>query len=351
MSRSRPRWADADVPLALLVGAVLVLAFVLPGVLADSDPAPRPPKTDPSIAPSATASSPPPGQEVLEATPITPGAPANPRETAAPPRATPGLARPAGPGTCVEVAPPRLSAVSFNMHSAWNRDRSSVQLDQIAAEIEATAADFVLLQEVDRNRRWTGSVDQPAYLAEKLGMYYAFGPNVDRGNGNQYGTAILSRYPISAADNTLLPNAGGGQQRGLLHAVVAAYGEQVSLYSTHFEHTSAALRDAQARAVAEVIAQDPNPSLLGGDLNSTPRTSAVATLDRALDDSWAVVGTGRGLTHPSPTPRARIDYLMYANGPRPVESVVLASAVSDHLAVRTVFEIGGPTEVCVPTLG
>jgi endonuclease/exonuclease/phosphatase family metal-dependent hydrolase len=346
MSRSRPRWADADVPLALLVVVVLVLAFVLPGLLSDPDPesAPVAPRADGPTPPSTS----PTAQGVLPASPVTPGAPSEPQPTNPAPQAPPALARPAAPGTCVEVPGPRLTTASFNIHSGFNRDRSRVALDQIAGEIEALSADVVLLQEVDRNRRWTGGVDQSQYLADRLGMHHAFGPNVRRAGNRDYGTAILSRYPITGAENTLLPNGPGGQQRGLLHVEVAPFGDPVSLYTTHLEHTSGALRSAQARRIAEIMAQDPVPKVLGGDLNATPGSDVLGTLEGPLDDSWTAAGTGPGYTHPSGVPRSRIDYLLYGGGLRPAESVVVPSAVSDHQALRTVFEVGEPTEVCVP---
>ena len=350
MAGSRPQWARADVPLVVLVGVVLVLAFVLPGYFGSSDPPPQTPLAGASGSPRPTATASPSasGDDVLPASPVTPGVPpALKGRTGRSATQPPAVSR---PGTCVEVAAPRLTAASFNIHSARARSGNGVELDRIAAEIRGLNADVVLLEEVDRGRQWTGRVDQPAYLAQRLGMYYAFGPNVVRGPSNQYGTAILSRYPITGAQNTLLPNGPGGQQRGLLHVRVEPAGTPVSVYVTHLENTSASIRDAQARAIAGIVARDPLPTILGGDLNSTPRTSAMATLDGPLDDSWPASGVGSGATHPAGNPVARIDYLLYANGVQPLQSVVVPSTVSDHRAVRTMFQVGEPTKVCLPSL-
>ena len=45
---------------------------------------------------------------------------------------------------------------------------------------------------------------------------------------------------------------------------------------------------------------------------------------------------------PSSAPRSRIDYLLHAGGMEPVEADVVPSAVSDHSAVRIVYEL--PTQ-------
>jgi endonuclease/exonuclease/phosphatase family metal-dependent hydrolase len=350
MSRPRPSWASPDIPLALLVVAVLVLAFVLPSRLGGSDPEPAPAGgarvAPPSVSPT--------DQQVVPAPTVSPGA--GPGSTTSP---SAGSAGPRVPGVagrrsgvCVDVPAPRLTAASFNIHSGFNRDRSRLELEQIAAEIGALDADVVLLQEVDRNRRWSAHVDEPAYLAAKLDMYYAFGTNVRRSGNSEYGTAILSTYPVSDAANTLLPNGPGGQQRGLLHVVVSPYGSPISVYVTHLENTSSTIRLAQARSIAQIVAQDPHPKIVGGDLNAVPGSDVLGTLRGALEDSWPASGPGAGLTHPTVTPRSRIDYLLYAGGLQPVASAVLPSAVSDHSAVRTVFEVGaGAPQVCLPVFG
>ncbi|MFC6345232.1 endonuclease/exonuclease/phosphatase family protein, partial [Nocardioides hankookensis] len=232
----------------------------------------------------------------------------------------PGLPSNRGGGVCVDVPASRLTAASFNIHSGFNRDRSRLELEQIAAEISTLGADVVLLQEVDRNRRWSAHVDEPAYLAAKLGMYYAFGTNVRRSGDSEYGTAILSRYPVSDASNTLLPNGPGGQQRGLLRVVVSPFGTPISLYVTHLENTSSTMRLAQARSIAQIVAQDPNAKIVGGDMNAGPGSDVLGTLRGPLDDSWTTAGLGTGFTHPTTAPRSRIDYLLYAGGLQPVAS-------------------------------
>ncbi len=345
MAGNRPRWASADVPVALLVLLVLVLAFVLPGVLSDDDPAPSGQGPRPTVGPAPT----PDPQDVVPAPTLVPR-PGDPAATGGPGGAR--VPRSATGEACVDLPAPRLSVVSFNMRSGLNGSRTRTVLDQAIQEIARFDADVVLLQEVDRNRNWSGRIDQPARIAEQLKMYYAFGTNVLRSGNRAYGTAVLSRYPIQDAENTLLPNRPGMQQRGLLRVRLTPYGIPITVYNTHLENTSADMRVEQARAIARIVAADPLPKVVGGDLNAGPGSAVLAALSGQLTDSWPVVGVGAGLTHPSSAPRSRIDYLLHAGGTEPVEADVIPSAASDHNAVRVVYEL--PTqsdEVCLPDLG
>jgi endonuclease/exonuclease/phosphatase family metal-dependent hydrolase len=249
----------------------------------------------------------------------------------------------------------QLTVITFNIHSARAAD-DSVQLATIAREIARWRADVVLLQEVDRGRAWTGRVDMPATLAEALGTSWAFGANVRRSATNEYGTAILSRFPITDSRNIALPAPPGTQQRGLLATTLDVGGTEVGVYNTHLENTSRVARLQQMRAITRVLAGDPRPMILGGDLNSRPGSPVTTLAGRYLADTWPAVGTGPGYTISARNPRNRIDYLWYADGRdaglRPVDAVVLRSAVSDHWAVRAGYRlVSGSGEICVPLLG
>ena len=234
-----------------------------------------------------------------------------------PPRTSPAQPQAVVQGTKLKMLPlvctPRvvnesITAVSFNIKS---------RTTDVASILADSGADIVLLQEVDRNRASSRRVDQAGLVAGALGMTDAFGANVLRGGDSQYGTAVLSRYPIVSVHNTLLPNAPGGQQRGLLHVVVNVRGVKLSIYDTHLQNRMEALRVRQMGTVAAIMREDPNPIILGGDFNATPRSQPVQIALSVVDDPWAYgVGVGSQLTHPSSHPRGRIDYLLH-RGPGP----------------------------------
>ena len=336
MDGPRRPWLEA-------VGLVLVLGLAATAFLVSRQPASTSPATAPGQAQGTPGARP--AQDVVTGgDPIAGGQEATGGRVPRPQRIGGRLPRRAL--GCLVSTDTSLEVVTFNMHSGWNRDRSRQMLPQIAAELAALRADVILLQEVDQNRVWSGRVDQPAYLAEQLGMEYAFATNVLRPGESRYGTAVLSAFPILESSNTLLPRPGNTQQRGLLRVVVeAAPGQRVSLYTTHFEHTSQDARNLQARAAADVIAEDPYPAIIGGDMNSRPASPAMATLRTVASDSWLVAGQDAGLTHPAASPRSRIDYLL-ARGDLGVTAIdTYPSQVSDHRAVRAAYSLGDEVEL------
>ncbi|WP_141003504.1 endonuclease/exonuclease/phosphatase family protein [Nocardioides humi] len=236
-----------------------------------------------------------------------------------------------------------FTALSYNIKSG-----RAGGLERLLGVMQRSTADVILLQEVDNKRRSTGSVDQAAWFAGRLGGWHsAFGRNVTFGDG-LYGTAVVSKYPIVSSVNTPLPNSGKAQPRGLLHVVIDVEGVEVSIYSTHLDNTSNNIRTAQASRISSMLAADPRPKILGGDMNAWPGAGPARILTSRLTDSFVVAGRGGGATHPANRPRGRIDYLLYG-GPelKALSADVLPDGGSDHLAVRARYELGGiKTEKC-----
>lgn len=216
-------------------------------------------------------------------------------------------------------------------------------LTRVLSAISAADADVVLLQEVDRFRARSGNVDMPTYLAQRLDMNAAFGANVSVGGRSQYGTAILSRYPIEEEWNALLPNPRGGEQRGLLHVVLNVKGLRLSVYGTHLDQDNQHAQVQQMSAIKSVLVKDPMPKLLGGDLSSQPDSPVLRIALTVLDDAWAAgVGVGSPLTWPAAHPRGRSDYLLHRGvALEPLRADVLSARASDHRAVRTSYRLTG----------
>ena len=138
------------------------------------------------------------------------------------------------------------------------------------------------------------------------------------------------------------------------------------MYATHLAHEyhASALRQAQVRSIADLVAATANgsfPAVIAGDLNADPSCDEVRMLTgRAavpvpglvFHDSWDLAGRGPGHTWSNRNPHARsslgparrIDYVLVgATGPEGVGHPVRArlagtSAVggtlpSDHYAV------------------
>lgn len=190
--------------------------------------------------------------------------------------------------------------------------------------MRAHAPDIVGVQEVDRFWARSGGVDEPALIAAGLGFdHYCYAPNLDHAPDNhatvphQYGTVIVSRFPILSCENTLLPRVGNAEQRGLTLALINVEGVPLRFYNTHL-HTQVADRLLQTVRIAEVIDAAPAGSkVLTGDFNARPTTSEMVPVYERFLDAWLEAGVATpenpdGLTSPSRlegNPTSRIDYI------------------------------------------
>ena len=230
-----------------------------------------------------------------------------------------------------------LRVLSYNIHHGEGTDRR-LDLQRVAAVINAVKPDVVALQEVDRRVARTGKVDQPAELAKLTEMEVVFGPNIEL-EGGHYGNAVLSRLPVASHKNHLLPCLDDGEQRGVLDVVVETAGGPVRLLATHLDHRrDDAERLASVTAIHELIAENQEqPVLLAGDLNASFDGEV---LDRFRND-WTLANSDPLPTVPVDEPRRQIDFVLFrpTSNWRTVEARVLDEAVaSDHRAILVVLE-------------
>ncbi len=189
--------------------------------------------------------------------------------------------------------------------------------------IRAHNPDIVGVQEVDRFWARSAYEDEPAALAAGLGMSRCYGANLDHppdGHSNvphQYGTVILSRFPILECSNTLLPRTGTNEQRGLTRALINVRGVPLQFYNTHL-HTTVADRLLQTAEIAAVVEAAPGGSkVLVGDFNARPTATEMAPIYTRFLDAWQAAGAPtadnpNGNTSParlSGSPTSRIDYV------------------------------------------
>ena len=238
-----------------------------------------------------------------------------------------------------------LTLLSYNIHGGVGLD-GVLDLERIAEVVDDSGADVVALQEVDRFRREQSAFeDQPGALAQRLGMHLAYAANLDDEPAHpgapraQYGTALLSRLPLESSTNTLLPCFEGSEQRGLLESTVVVDGQPLRVLGTHLQWDSETERTRQAEAI--VAALDDRPTVLLGDLNTTPGSPAYRCLAARLEDAWTLVGEGEGHTFDAEPPPRRIDYVWVGGGVRAVTAQVLPSVASDHSALRVEVSVPG----------
>ena len=163
-----------------------------------------------------------------------------------------------------------MRLVTYNVQFGLGKD-GRYDLARIASEVRD--ADIIALQEVDRHWRRSGCVDSPAVLGAALPEHHwVYGANLDMDASHrdaagrlvnrrrQFGTMILSRWPIVSSRNHLLPKYATltqhSIQQGALEAVIAfERAGPVRIYSVHLSHLGPALRLPQVEELLDIHAR------------------------------------------------------------------------------------------------
>lgn len=204
----------------------------------------------------------------------------------------------------------------------------NLDLNGTIAVLRAHAPDVVALQEVDRFWARSAYLDEPAAIAAGLQMaHQCFAPNLDHppdshsNQSHQYGTAIVSRFPIVNCVHTLLTTAPGWEQRGILAARVDVLGIPTGVYSTHLQasrtvggvsESAAPQRILQVQDIMNLLSSVSDPIVLMGDFNAGSTATEMQPLSAQLRDVWSEAGSGSGNTSPAGltnSPTSRIDYI------------------------------------------
>ena len=132
-------------------------------------------------------------------------------------------------------------------------------------------ADVIAMQEVTRNLPRNSQADLPENFSALLPeFYHAFGASATTDGGSsvvdgrmqmrftEFGNMILSRHPILATRNILLPRSRTYDklniQRSALECLIAAPGGAIRVYSVHLDHRSPAERIAQIAFLKDRLA-------------------------------------------------------------------------------------------------
>lgn len=224
-----------------------------------------------------------------------------------------------------------LTLMDWNLHYGVS-PLTAVDLEGIAATIEAEDPDVVTLQEVNRGWVFGGGTDMATWLAHRLGMTVHFSPAAD----HQFGNAVLARSELTDSVVHALPYGAGPQSRSALSTTLTtADGTALRVTSIHTQHreanTPTRLEQLQALADAEPVTP---PALLAGDLNAEPGWPEIELLESA---GW-VPAESELLTSPADDPAHKIDWV-FGQGVSFGTTTVSITTHSDHRPVVAEFTI------------
>ncbi|REJ88905.1 MAG: EEP domain-containing protein [Planctomycetota bacterium] len=247
-------------------------------------------------------------------------------------------------------SPDTLRLVTYNVHSCVGID-GRLSPARIARVLAGLSPDVVALQELDVCRPWTGCVDQAAEIARDLEMELHFHPCINV-TGEQYGNAILSRYPIQLIKSELFPDTDPHREpRGAMWVRVDAGGQSLDVISTHLGLSPRErIQQIEALLGREWLAHPDcgDHAVLCGDLNAMPGSRVYRRIARQMRDAQrALPGHRPRRTWFSPFPLSRIDHV-FVSPSIDVDSVdvprtAVTRVASDHLPLSVVLRLA-PSE-------
>ncbi len=225
---------------------------------------------------------------------------------------------------------PYMKHVTVATYNICHGHYAGYDWKRIADLLQEAGADVVGFQEIDMFTNRTGSLDTIAALTAATGFPYAlFIPAMDY-DGGQYGTAILSRFPIADSGVIPLPSAGYEPRAFGWVTVALEDGAPLTLLNTHLSYESHAQQNIQFAYIADWMGKhlpEDTPAVLTGDFNTEDFTAfaPVRGLGYALvNDSSHEFKTFRG------DPVA-IDNIVYREGIMTPEAFGMTdSDASDH---------------------
>jgi len=190
-----------------------------------------------------------------------------------------------------------MKIVTYNIRFGLGIDQC-YSLERIAAGIDG--ADIIGLQEVERFWRRSGMVDQPQVLGELLkGYYWAYCPAFDadastinqdgsvQNRRRQFGTMVLSRWPIRSARPLVLPQLPASElismATGALECVIETPQGALRVYSLHLSALSPRERLLQIDWLIEMnkMIEDCGAVIMAAGNHSNP-----AEAQHIVDHDW-----------------------------------------------------------------
>ena len=209
-----------------------------------------------------------------------------------------------------------MRIATFNIRHGEARDRK-VDLGRTAEVIRALEVDLIALQELDVGFRRSGGVDQPAELADLLGMHVYFFPTLRR-DGGEYGLALAARDEFPGVAEPL-SRLGDEEPRA---AIVAAW-NKIGIVTTHLSRNGST-RKVQTGQIAEIAAKLGTPSIVLGDLNQPAKD-----LKPLLANGFTPVKPKAPLRSML-RPARQIDHILVSDGLKVTAARVEPTTVSDH---------------------
>lgn len=209
----------------------------------------------------------------------------------------------------------------------------SEKIHQIGKFFDDHGVDIAIISEIDDMSLRTKWVSQAQILSKHSELHhFKFFPTFIFKPFFHGGNAILSRYPMVAAETIKLPS--GRWSRYINKATILMDHQEVEVYVTHLS-LAKKHRDLQIREIANMLSKVKNPVILGGDFNTMEDGEEIKPLK-----SIGLRSGDTQFTYPSWKPKMKLDYVMGNKQVHIVSGYVSSQAIfSDHLPVMAECEL------------
>lgn len=203
-------------------------------------------------------------------------------------------------------------------------------LDRIAALLGRESPDVVALQEIDGASLPTGSFDHVAHIATQASFPHGVhGHHVHR-PGLRYGTALLSRLPLSAPVVHAFAPSFPTPTKGFVAATARFDGADIDIVSVHLDFSRTGVRRRQLGELEAFLRARGQPTVVMGDWNMEPHVDAMRDF-AAQTGLFTHAPEARLITFPRFG--KRLDVIFHTRELEMTAHDILPDRVSDHLAV------------------
>jgi len=226
---------------------------------------------------------------------------------------------------------PPFVVATYNIHGGVGRDGMR---DLMRTARTLTGADFVGLQEVDRNRWRSRLTNQAKTIADALGhSYWEHVAAENYGPFGVYGNAASTSLPVVKSGSFDLPTADGNPLRRLTWIKFLVDCRPIQAFVIHVTNTgdpSGVTQWAQVRAALSIMARQlgnpPDRHILMGDFNAGPNSLPIVKLREQFVD--ALSATAAEISNAS-----RTDYIFVSRDYEVVSAREVNDGSSDHPAL------------------
>ncbi len=213
-------------------------------------------------------------------------------------------------------------------------------LSDIAAVLIKENADVVALQEADGPSGWSGKFDHVELIAQQAGYPWYYRADHARSWLFSYGTAVLSRWPISETiEHTFTPSPPTLNKGFLLSHMTWQSDEaadnklEIDIVSVHLDFSRQKVREQQISEIAEALSEREHPMIILGDFNSEWFSDESVVKALAEEAQLKVYEPQAENMRTYVSRDRRFDWILISSELEFVSYRVLPDVISDHLAV------------------